>query len=326
MLLELSLTTYKFVHGQKYHSMNKGSISFRWIITGLLFTLLWASASTATKFGLEAAQPLVIAVVRFGFASFFMLVAAHGILKYKLPKGKQWAMLAVYGLLNITIYLGLYVLAMQKVTAGIGALAVATNPLFIGFLSVIFLKERLNAFVLVALLLGITGVVVASYPLLHNAGVSLKGLLLMLFSMLSYSSASVYFNKKNWGGLKILTINGWQTLIGGVLLLPFTMAFYHKSSNHFNLKFWGSVLWLAVFVSVCAIQCWLWLLKSNPLKASMWLFLTPIFGFIIAAFFLHDAISLYTVIGVALVIAALFISQMNKGAKQIVQEELTINE
>ena len=306
--------------------MNKGTVSFRWIITGLLFTLLWSSASTATKFGLEAAQPLVIAVARFGFASFFMLVVAHGILKYPLPKGTQWKMLAVYGLLNITIYLGLYVLAMQEVTAGIGALAVATNPVFIGFLSVIFLKEKISTAILIALLLGIAGVFAASYPLLHNAGVSPKGLLIMLFSMLSYSAASVYFNKKNWGDLKILTINGWQTLIGGVLLLPFTMAFYHKDMNHFSLKFFGSVLWLAVFVSVCAIQCWLWLLKSNPLKAAMWLFLTPIFGFIIAAFFLHDIISIYTIAGVVLVIAALFISQMNKEEKQIIQEELTMNE
>lgn len=306
--------------------MNKESITSRWIITGLLFTLFWASASTATKFGLEAAQPLVIAVARFGVASFFMLVAAHGVLKYKMPAGKQWAMLAIYGLLNITVYLGLYVLAMQKVTAGIGALAVATNPLFIGFFSVVFLKERLSSSIIIALLLGITGVVVASYPLLHNAGVSIAGLLLMLFSMLSYSAASVYFNKQSWGNLKILTINGWQTLIGGLLLLPFTVAFYKKGLNHFNVKLIGSVLWLAIFVSVCAIQCWLWLLKSDPVKAAMWLFLTPIFGFVIAAAFLHDIISVYTVIGIILVLAALFISQRNKKAKLIEREELMMNE
>lgn len=300
--------------------------SFRWIVTGLLFTLFWASASTATKYGLEVAQPLVIAVVRFGFASLFILVVAHGILKYSLPKGKQWTMLLVYGLLNITIYLGLYVLAMQKVTAGIGALAVATNPLFIGFLSAFFLKERLKPTILAALFLGIAGVVIASYPLLHNAGVSWEGLLIMLLSMLSYSAASVFFNKKDWGSLKILTINGWQTLIGGLMLLPFAMLYYQNKANHFTLKFFGSVLWLAVFVSVFAIQCWLWLLKKDAVKASMWLFLTPIFGFLIAAIFLNDVISLYTVMGVILVIVALVISQLNKSEQQIIQEELTINE
>ncbi len=304
----------------------KNGASLRWIATGLLFTLFWASASTATKYGLEVAEPLVIALTRFGFASLLILVVAHGILKYNLPKGKQWMMLLVYGLLNITIYLGLYVLAMQKVTAGIGALAVATNPLFIGFLSVVFLKERLTPVILAALFLGIAGVVVASYPLLQNASVSWGGLLIMLISMLSYSAASVYFNRKDWGDLKILTINGWQTLIGGLMLLPFAMLYYHNKANHFTLKFFGSVLWLAVFVSIFAIQCWLWLLKKDAVKASMWLFLTPIFGFGIAAVFLHDIISLYTVIGVILVIVALVISQLNKNEQQIIQEELTINE
>lgn len=301
-------------------------LSLRWSITGLLFSVLWASASTATKYGLEDAQPLVIALMRFGVASVIMLVVAHGILRYDFPKGKQWLMLMIYGLLNITIYLGLYVVAMEKVTAGIGALAVATNPVFIGFLSAIFLKERLSFTISIALLLGILGVIVASYPLLHHAGVSIEGLLVMLFSMLSYSAASVYFNKKDWGSMKILTINGWQTLIGGVLLLPFTAIFFHKTQNHLSFRFVASVLWLAIFVSVFAIQCWLWLLKKDPIKAAMWLFLTPIFGFVIAAVFLHDVISGYTVIGIILVLVALFISQRNKKSEDLELEELTMNE
>ena len=47
----------------------------------------------------------------------------------------------IYGFLNITIYLGLYVIAMQNITAGIGALAIASNPVFISSLSVFFKKE-----------------------------------------------------------------------------------------------------------------------------------------------------------------------------------------
>lgn len=306
--------------------MSKKNISIRWILVGSVFTLLWSSASTATKTGLEDAQPLTIALTRFCIAAVIMLIVAHGILKYPLPKKKQWWMISIYGLLNITIYLGLYVLSMKTVTAGIGALAVATNPIFIGFLSVVFLKKKLTSSVIMALLMGITGVFIASYPLLHNAGVSPGGLLLMLLSMLSYSTASIYFNKKNWGDLKILTINGWQTLIGGILLLPFMIFNYHANLNHFTTKFFGSVIWLAVFVSIFAIQCWLWLLKSDPLNASVWLFLTPIFGFVIAAFFMGDHISLYTVCGVFIVIVALVLSQISKNAKEIIEEELMLNE
>ena len=280
-----------------------------WIGAGLLFAVLWASASTATKIALTSAQPLIIAVVRFGVASVIMLAGAHIVKGNRLPKGKEWKQLTIYGLLNITIYLGCYVIAMQTVTAGIGALAVATNPVMISFLSVFFLKKKLSVSVVLAIVLGILGVACASWPLLGEATVTTKGLLILLFSMLSYSVGAIYFSAQEWHGLPLFTINGWQTLIGGLLLLPVALFYYHPSLNHFNQSFWGGVLWLAIPVSIAAAQLWLWLLKTNAVKAGLWLFLCPLFGFAIAAWLMKDRISIYTLTGVALVIVGLVIAQ-----------------
>lgn len=276
-----------------------------------MFALLWASASTATKIALKVSQPLVIAQVRFGVAGLIMLVTAHIFFRQKLPSGIEWKQITIYGLLNITIYLGCYVIAMQHVTAGVGSLSVATGPLFISFFSLFFLKERLKTDIFIALILGTTGVVIASWPLLKDASITISGLLLLLFSMLSYSIGAIYFSAKKWNHLTILTINGWQTMIGGLLLLPFTLSEYHKDKNHFNLKFWGGTLWLAIFVSIFAIQLWLWLLKKNAVKAGLWLYLCPVFGFAIAAVILHDVISIYTIAGVVFVMIGLFLSQRN---------------
>lgn len=240
-----------------------------------------------------------------------MLVIAHLFLRQKLPSGTEWKQITIYGLLNITIYLGCYVIAMQNVTAGIGALSVATGPLLISFSSIFFLKEKLKAEILIALLLGTAGVVIASWPLLKDASITMGGLLLLLFSMLSYSLGAIYFSAKKWNQLSILTINGWQTMIGGLLLLPFTLIEYKGNRNHFNYKFWGGTLWLALFVSICAIQLWLWLLKKNTVKAGLWLYLCPVFGFAIAAIILNDVISMYTIIGVIFVMIGLFLSQKN---------------
>ena len=77
--------------------------NFSWFITGILFAVLWASASTATKIGLMAAQPLVIAEMRFALASTLMLFIAHFILKQRLPEKKEWKQLMVYGFLNISV-------------------------------------------------------------------------------------------------------------------------------------------------------------------------------------------------------------------------------
>ena len=74
--------------------------SLSWFIAGILFALLWGSASTATKIGLTVAQPLVIAEVRFALAAFIMLLVAHVVFKHRLPEKAQWKPLALYGLLN----------------------------------------------------------------------------------------------------------------------------------------------------------------------------------------------------------------------------------
>ena len=283
-----------------------------WLFAGIMFAFLWASASTATKIGLAVAQPLVIAVVRFGIAAMIMLVTVHLFMGKRMPSGKEWGMLAMYGLLNITIYLGSYVIAMQHVTAGIGSLSIASNPVFISFLSVFFLNKKMSFSICIAIFLGTCGVTIAAWPLFNQASVTTSGLIILFFSMLSYSAGAIYFSTRNWNGLDLLTINAWQTFIGGLLLLPVALFFYDTTANHFNLQFWYVVLWLAIPVSIIAVQFWLWLLKINALKASLWLFLCPVFGITIAAFMMKERISVYTILGLLLVILGLFISQKNK--------------
>lgn len=286
--------------------------SFKWVVVGVVFAILWASASTATKFGLGVSQPLMIAQARFAVAGIIMIFVSHLLQKKQLPSGKQWKYIMIYSLLNITIYLGCYVVAMKNVTAGVGALAVGTSPIFISFLSLFILKHKLKPAVLMALLLGIIGVLLASWPLLKEASVSYGGLALLLFSMLSYSAGAIYFSSKNWGELSNLTINGWQTFLGGIFLLPFTIFFYHGAANEYNEVYWISVLWLAIPVSIFAAQAWLWLLKINTVRAGLWLFLCPVFGFVIAAIFLGDRITWHTVIGLIFVMIGLGIASRKK--------------
>lgn len=287
--------------------------NFSWFITGIFFAVLWASASTATKVGLMAAQPLVIAEVRFALASFLMLFIAHFILKQRLPEKNEWKQLMAYGFLNISVYLGLYVIAMQNVTAGIGALAIASNPVFISFLSAFFLKKELHYSIIISIIVCTLGVVCASWPLMGDATVSITGLITMFLSMLSYSIGAIYFSSRQWNGLSLLTINGWQTLLGGLFLLPVAVFFYKDSMNHFNSNFWMSVCWLAIPVSIFAVQLWLRLLQLNAVRAGLWLFLCPLFGFIIAAWIVKDVISIYTIIGVLFVVIGLLLSRIKVG-------------
>ena len=289
-----------------------GGYRIKLVLAGIAFAVLWASASAATKIGLQSAQPFVIAVTRFFIAAIIMLFISHVILKERLPQQQEWKQIAVYGVLNISIYLGLYVIAMMNVSAGLGTLSVGTNPVLISIITAIWLRQRVTRATIISLILCTAGILVAAYPLLKNSYATPTGLVLLLISMLAYSTGAVYFSKNKWNGLHILVINGWQTLFGGIVLLPFLFAFYNADKNVYNIKSIACIVWLAIPVSIGAVQLWLYLLRDNPVKASFWLFLCPVFGFIIAAVMLKEPVSLSTFIGVALVIAGLYIVQKKK--------------
>ncbi len=276
-------------------------------IIGLVFAMLWASASVATKIGLISAQPLVIANVRFFLAGALMLTGAHILRKYRLPERDEWQPILIYGLLNVTIYLGLYVVAMQELSAGVGSLSVALNPLMISILSAFWMKRAVKRNEWAGLILGIVGVAIVVYPLLSTSYVTVKGLILIFLSLLSYSVSTVYYSSRTWR-LPSLAINAWQVLLGGICLLPFTFGLTDFSKNTYDAGFWYAVLWL-VFVSIAAVQMWLYLLKVDTVKAALWLYLCPTFGFVYAKILLDEPITVFTVVGTLLVIIGLYIGQ-----------------
>jgi probable blue pigment (indigoidine) exporter len=105
-----------------------------------------------------------------------------------------------------------------------------------------------------------------------------------------------------------VTINGWQVLIGGLLITPFTFLF-HSQPNQFDSRFWFSLLWLVVPVSIVAVQLWLILLKTDAVRASIWLYLCPIFGLLFSAILMDEPLTFYTLVGTVLVLCAVFIGQ-----------------
>jgi len=279
----------------------------RYIFTGIIFSVLWSSASIAGKFGLYSAEPLVLFNIRFLLAGGLLLVYAYGIKKSRMPKGEEWKHLTVFGAFNTALYLGIFIIALQYITAGVTALAIALNPLFISLMSSFWSKRKVVMREWISIVLGIAGVFVASYPLLNTKDVTTGGLLLLSLSMVTYSYGSVYYASVQWK-LDRVTINGWQVLIGGLLIAPFTFLF-HSQPNHFDTRFWLSLLWLIVPVSIIAVQLWLILLKADAVRASIWLYLCPIFGLIFSAILLDEPLSIYTLLGTTLVLCAVFIGQ-----------------
>lgn len=283
---------------------------------GLLFSILWSSASVATKFGVQSAAPLILANVRFFIAGILLLSFSYLFAKdkvYRLPTKKEWQQLALFGFVNTTLYLGLYVYAMKYTAAGIGSLAVSTNPLIIVLLSSWWLKRKPKAEEWTGIILGMGGVAVATYPLLADSYTTIEGITLLLISMVAVSGASVYYATVKWE-LPNLLINGWQVFLGGVFLLPATFLLADFSTTRFDPVFWGSVLWLSLAVSIVGLICWFYLLRIDTVKASMWLFLCPLFGFFFAWWLMGEPVTAYTIFGTLLVVAGLYAGQRAKFA------------
>ena len=278
------------------------------ILAGLSFAALWGSGSVATKLGITVVQPLLLINVRFVIAALLMLSFSVLINKDRLPKGREWRSLFICGLLSMVIYPIAFVFAMKNVTAGIGTLASATCPLIISILNAVWLSNKITKNIWQGLFVGLFGVAIAIYPLLLNAHATPFGVALLTFSMLCYSLGTVYYQSIHWD-LPRLSINGWQVLFGSIVLLPLTFLFYEPNKNHFEPTFWVSVLWLAIPISILASLIWLYLLKIEPTKASLWLYLCPIFGFLFSSIFTKEPITIYTVLGTFFVIVGLYLGK-----------------
>ncbi len=172
------------------------------------------------------------------------------------------------------------------------------------------MKRKVKIHEWISIVLGIAGVAIATYPLVQTGHASTAGLLLLGLAMVTYSIGSVFYSSVTWN-LSRIAINGWQVLIGGLLLVPFAILFY-RGSNRYDLNFILSLAWLIVPVSVFAVQLWLRLLREDAVRASLWLFLCPIFGLCFATLLLDEPFTIYTGTGAAVVLLALYIGQQKK--------------
>jgi probable blue pigment (indigoidine) exporter len=285
---------------------------------GISFAMLWSSASVAGKFGLMSAEPLTLFNVRFFLAGIVLLVVVGISSRRFWPVGREWIHIIIFSLLNTALYLGIFIIALQFVAAGITALALALNPLMISFFSSVWLKRPVNLREWLSILAGMTGVAIAAYPLVQTGYATVFGLVLLVVSMLLYSLGAVYYSSVQWS-LSRTVLNGWQTLIAGFLLLPFTL-FFEGGGTIYDMRFWLSELWLVIPVSIGAVQLWLFLLKEDPVRASLWLFLCPIFGFFFAWLLLGEPITSYTLVGTAIVLMSLYEGQRSRMRMQEIKQ------
>ena len=103
-------------------------------------------------------------------------------------------------------------------------------------------------------------------------------------------------------------LNGWQIAIGGIFLFPFAAALNGPTLPTVTPNLVVGLTWSVIAISIIGIILWFYLLKKDPVRANMWMFLTPVFGYLQAAVVLGEHIRVTDIIGTAFVLLGLVVS------------------
>ncbi|MFD6441389.1 DMT family transporter [Peribacillus sp. NPDC060186] len=293
---------------------------------GLLFTILWASGAVSVKFGLLSSPPLTMGTIRFLLAGSLILLYVYLFRKgkYPIPQKQEWKPLFLLGFFNTSMYLGCGFWALQTVSSGFFNLVVVINPLLVALLSSIFTKRFIQKKEWLGMIVSAIGLIIATLPLLENSHSSLSGIFLLMIGMVSMAIGSVYFQKAKLQ-LPSLVINAWQVLFGGLILIVPSMVLEMGKPIEFDKNLIIYLLWSVLGVSIFAMVLWFYLLSQDAVKANIWLFLTPIAGYVLSFMLLGEEITKFDVIATLFVFTGLYLTgnlRLNNSPRHSLEKKL----
>jgi len=296
-LLEISMTT------KAGRGMAWGPVA--------LFCLLWSSAFAGAKFGLRDCPPLTLLTIRFFLAAIALLALAAWSGQLRRPTWREVGLLAVLGVLNNALYLGLSWSGMVTVSSAFTAVLISTNPLLIGVLAGPVLGERLTGRKCIGLLLGLAGVALVLRSRLNGMHEDPHGVWLVAAALVALVVATLLYKRcPPTSGLWQAT--GVQALAGALALLPF--ALLHEAGQAINWSpnlFW-SLMYMVFAVSVGGYGLWFHILRgSSATAASALHFLMPPLGLLFGWLALGEHVATMDLLGILPIAAGIWLATRN---------------
>ncbi|MDW4549004.1 DMT family transporter [Defluviimonas sp. D31] len=287
-------------------------MDIRAIFMGLAFALMWSSAFTSARMIVADAPPLTALSLRFLISGLIGVGIARAMgQSWRLSRG-QWRSVAVFGLCQNALYLGLNFVAMQWVEASLAAIIASTMPLLVALLGWLFFGERVRPLGLAGLVAGVAGVAIIMGSRL-TGGVSLPGIALCGAGALALAVATLTVRGTSSKG-NVLMIVGLQMFVGaGVLAVAAVLT----ESWQVN---WTPRLGLAFAYTTLVpglIATWVWFRlvdRIGAVRAATYHFLNPFFGVAVASVLLGETLGLADIVGVVIVAAGILAVQLSKRA------------
>ncbi|ARC84683.1 eamA-like transporter family protein [Clostridium argentinense CDC 2741] len=261
--------------------------------------MLWGSAFPAVKSGYEVfniasediPSKLVFAGYRFFLAG--LIVLFIGLLSkkelFKFNK-RQLGQIALLGITQTCLQYIFFYLGLAYISGAKGSILSGTGAFFSVIIAhYIYINDKLNLKKTLGCIIGFIGVIIVNFDSqLLGSSFTIKGEGAILISALILSASSIY-SKKLTQSMDSVVVTGYQLFIGGAVLIGLGYGF-NGSISGFTIKSTSLLIYLAMLSSI-AFSLWTILLKYNNVgTVAVFNFLTPIFGSILSAIFLHENI------------------------------------
>lgn len=278
------------------------------VILKILFAVAaWGGSFVATKIALRDVQPVTVVWVRFGIGVLVLGFAVFGRRQFRLPALRDLPMFALIGFIGITFHQWLQSTGLQTAQATTTAWIVASTPIFMAILGVIFFKEHLKFHQIIGIFLAAFGVL-----LVVSQG-DFKSLALGQFS--SPGDLLILISAPNWAVFSALSRDGLRRYPAALMML-FVMGFGWLFTTvlfvtgpgwadiaNLTRDGWLAVLFLGVICSGLAYIFWYDALQALPsAQVGVFLYIEPIVTVIIAAILLNEPLITALLAGGAIIL------------------------
>lgn len=263
----------------------------------VLFLLFWSAGFPVSKIGIQYAAPFTFLVLRYSLA-LLVLVPVALWLRPPLPTRRvAWLHVAVVGFCIQTVYFGMcYTAYALGASAGVVALVVSLQPLLVGVLASVLVREKISAKGWAGLGLGFCGAVITILGYGETEKVSVLGIL-CAFGALSGMAGATLYEKRFGTGMHPVPSNIVQYVVGLLTTLPFALLDWHV---HVTPHFIMAMSYLVTANSLVAISLYIAMLRfGRASQVSALFYLVPPLSGLIAWGLLGEAMPVLAWAGMA---------------------------
>ncbi len=276
----------------------------------VLLASLWGPSFLFIKVAVEEIPPMTMVLGRVATGAIVLLFFLR-LQGSKLPKwGPIWKHIAIVGLLHNAIPFVLFSWGEQYIDSALAAILNGTVPFFTILLAHFFAEnDRITSMKIVGLLVGFAGMVLLTLPSFGD-GVqgTTWGVLAITAASFLYGIAIVY-TRNNLRGLQPLAAPTGQMIMATLYMLPLSLLVDRPFSLPLpSFESLGSMLALGVLGTAAAFTVYYKLLeRADASYVSMTTYMIPVFGVILGAIVLNEAITWERVVGCGLILLGVMV-------------------